>query len=93
MGNEPASASAYSNRSGVLIKLGDIEGAFSDANKAVELDPTAPSYYTSRGMLHSIRGDKKTAKEDMQKAADMYLERGETDNRNNVLSLMEQFAF
>lgn len=91
MGNEPAAASGYANRSGILIRTGDVQGAFSDIDKAVELSPQTPSYYTSRGMLQSIQGDKDAARTDMQKAADMYLENGDTPNRDNVLYLMEQF--
>ncbi|MEL7331786.1 MAG: tetratricopeptide repeat protein [Cyanobacteria bacterium J06560_2] len=90
-GNEAEAASAYANRSGVLVNTGDFEGAFSDIDKALDLDPSAPSYYSSRGMIQSVRGNKEAAKTDMQKSADIYLERGETENRQNVLNLMEQF--
>jgi len=91
-GNEAQAASAYANRSGVLVNINDFEGAFSDIDKALELDPSAPSYYSSRGMIQSVRGNKEAAKTDLQTSADIYLERGETENRQNVLNIMEQFG-
>ncbi len=89
--NEPAAASAYSNRSNVLTQLQDYEGALADIDKAVELSPETPSYYLSRGMLRSLLGDRENGRTDMQKAADLYLARGDTDGRKNVLYIMEKF--
>lgn len=91
MGSESTADSAYANRSGVLFLMKDYEGAVADINKAVELSPETPSYCTSRGMLRALSGDKENGRADMQKAADIYLAAGDTENRKNVLYIMEQF--
>ena len=81
---------AYSNRSSARFNLQDINGALDDINKAIERNPGDASDLYKRGILKSSIDDNAGAKEDLQQAADIYLEQGNTANYTNVLATMEQ---
>jgi serine/threonine-protein kinase len=81
---------AYSNRASARFSLQDIDGALSDINVALELKPDAAEDYLKRGLVHVALEDPDSARTDMQKAADLYVQQGRTDSHQNVLNLMKQ---
>ena len=83
---------AYSNRASALVNLGDLNGALRDVNKAIELKPDAAEDYFKRGAIQATTGDREAAAQDMEKAADLYIQQGQTDNHRNVIAMMEQLG-
>ncbi|GFO12056.1 tetratricopeptide repeat protein 36-like [Plakobranchus ocellatus] len=69
----PEWPSAYNNRAQALRLKGDIPGARSDLDKAIELSQgrgtAACQAYTQRGLIKKKEGDDDGAKEDLEKAA------------------------
>jgi len=62
-------AELYYYRGNARMAAGRGEEALSDFSKAVELDPTEPSYYTARGLaLHRTRGDLERARANFDEA-------------------------
>lgn len=45
----PRSAAAWNNRAAARLRLGDVNGAIADYNKAIELAPNDPEIYYNRG--------------------------------------------
>jgi tetratricopeptide (TPR) repeat protein len=56
---KPSDASAYCNRGGARILLGDRQGALKDFDKAIQLKPRYTLAYSNRGLARSKSGDKK----------------------------------
>ena len=89
-GNPFREASVYSNRASALVGVQDLNGALSDLNTALELNPDDASDLYKRGLLKSSLNDDKGALEDLRKSADVYLQAGDTANHQNVLAAIEQ---
>ncbi|CAL1543799.1 unnamed protein product [Lymnaea stagnalis] len=67
--------SSYNNRAQALRMKGDIEGAKSDLNKALELSqgkgPAACQAFTQRGLIRKREGDEEGARKDFQRASEL----------------------
>ena len=50
--------SALSNRGNIKLVIGDPEGAISDQNKAIDLDPDEVDPYINRGIAEESLGKK-----------------------------------
>ncbi|XP_062521650.1 tetratricopeptide repeat protein 36-like [Corticium candelabrum] len=71
----PGYASAYNNRAQALQLQGDVDGALSDLNVAIQLSEgegeVAKQAYTQRAIVRKMRGDDDNAVCDFQKAANL----------------------
>ena len=90
--NQSLDQTAYSNRASALFQIGDFSGAIRDVDKAIELKPDAAEDYLKRGTIKVAMGSKEEGAEDLEKAADLYIQRGQTDNHRNVISIMEELG-
>jgi tetratricopeptide (TPR) repeat protein len=61
-------AKAYNNRGNARMAAGDREGAFSDYNRAIELDPNYALAYYNRGFLRYQLGEREGALADYNRA-------------------------
>ncbi len=50
-------ANAFNNRAVNHIELGDLEAAIKDLERAIELEPTEPSYYSNAAHVMEIQGN------------------------------------
>ncbi|MFM6435074.1 MAG: tetratricopeptide repeat protein, partial [Microcystis panniformis] len=53
----PTMTYAYINRAAERIFLGDIQGAISDYNQAIKIDPNEAPNYSNRGQARQNLGD------------------------------------
>ena len=67
---KPEDASAWINRAGTRFPM-DMEGAVSDCNKAIALDPENKNAFFLRGLAHYELGRKEQACEDFSKAINL----------------------
>ncbi|XP_070560554.1 tetratricopeptide repeat protein 36 homolog isoform X2 [Ptychodera flava] len=71
----PDRASGYNNRAQALRLKGDVQGALTDLNKAIELSQAkgkaACQAFTQRGLIRRLEGQNELALEDFKKAADL----------------------
>jgi tetratricopeptide (TPR) repeat protein len=68
--NHPDDARALINRAGTRFPA-DMEGAVTDCNKAIALEPENKNAWFLRGLAHSELGSKEQACEDFSKAIDL----------------------
>lgn len=69
--NSYPSALAYNNRGIAHYAQGDVEAAFSDYNKAIQIDPAYFEAYVNRGIAHYGKGDFDLAISDYKKAIEI----------------------
>lgn len=91
-GNPFRESTAYSNRASALVGVQDLNGALADLNKALEFNPDDAPDLMKRGLVKSSLDDNENAREDLRKAADIYLKEGRTDSHQNVIAVMEQLG-
>lgn len=87
----PNYADAYTYRASVRIKQEDYRGALEDSNQALKLNPNYADAYFLRGVLRYRQGDKPGGREDLQKAANLYLQQGNTKSYQSALNLIKKF--
>jgi tetratricopeptide (TPR) repeat protein len=68
---EPRNGFAYSNRSFCKLKLGDLEGAMDDANKAIKFNPGNSWAFKNRGLIYIEMGKGQEACEDFNRAVNL----------------------
>jgi tetratricopeptide (TPR) repeat protein len=75
----------FSSRCYVRANLGD-KKAIEDCDRALtlELDPESSDIYENRGLAHAALGNKKAALADLQKAAEIFKQRGDTASQQRV---------
>jgi tetratricopeptide (TPR) repeat protein len=88
----PSLRDAYNNRGLARYGLGDLQGALSDYGQAIALDPTHASTYKNRGLVYADLGNRQAAKLDLQKAADLYRDQGNTAHYDEVLGLIQRIS-
>jgi tetratricopeptide (TPR) repeat protein len=71
----PRYASAYNNRAQTLQLKGDVDGALTDLDRAIELSngqgEAAKQAFTQRGIICKMRGEEEKAACDFQKASNL----------------------
>ena len=75
MGADAQSAAFFINRGCAKFKNGDYQGAISDNNKAIDINPEYAAAYRMRGINKELIGDLKGACRDWRKAVDLGKER------------------
>jgi tetratricopeptide (TPR) repeat protein len=86
----PNDVEAYSKRGVVRYGLGDKQGAIADFNQAIKIKPNDARGYFGLGFVRAKLGDKQGAIADLQKAANLYLEAGNTELYQQSLELIRQ---
>lgn len=81
------SALSFNNRGGFKVKKNDLDGAFSDFDKAIKIYPDYDQAYYNRGCVKSLKGDNTGAIEDLTTAirlrktyAEAHYQRGLANN-------------
>lgn len=85
-------AAAYSNRASALMQVPDPEGALSDINEALTINPEDPVDLYKRGLVKVALEDREGGRTDLRKAADLYVKAGRTESHQNVLNMMAQLG-
>ncbi|MDY6939670.1 MAG: tetratricopeptide repeat-containing serine protease family protein [Cyanobacteriota bacterium] len=75
---DPAYAKAYNLRGDARLELGDLDGAMADYTQAIESDPSYAIAYNNRATLFAMQGNKAAACQDLETAAQLLLEQGNT---------------
>src|SRR6266851_9100260 len=65
---DPFTARAYTNRGVVLLRKGDVDGAISDFDRAIEINSGLAEAYLDRGVARRTKGDLKGARADFDRA-------------------------
>ena len=91
-GDTRRAATAYSNRASALMQIPDPEGALSDINKALEINPEDPADLYKRGLVKVALNDREGGRTDMRQAADLYVKAGRTESYQTVLNMIEQLG-
>ncbi len=89
-GANPNYADAYNNRGFARYQLGDNQGAIADVTEGIRLDPNYAEAYYGRGFLRYKLGDYQGAITDFRKAANLYLEQGNTEMYQEVLNQLQK---
>ncbi|QLE56447.1 tetratricopeptide repeat-containing serine protease family protein [Nostoc sp. TCL26-01] len=87
---DPKYVNAYYNRGNIRADLGDNEGAIADYSQTIQIDPKYANAYYNRGLSRRDLGDKRGAVADLQKAASLYLEKGQTQYYQDALALIKK---
>lgn len=81
----PGYSVAYLNRGNARSDAGDIDGAYSDYSKAIELKPDKAEAFNNRGMILAMRKEFEAAQNDFDKALSIFPDFANAlNNRGNV---------
>ncbi|WP_260446805.1 tetratricopeptide repeat-containing serine protease family protein [Nostoc sp. 2RC] len=80
----------YAARAIARFELGDKKGAIADFTTALRLNADFAPAYSGRGIVRYQLGDKQGAIADLQKAANLFLEQGNTEQYQKMLELIKQ---
>ena len=91
-------ADVYHMRSVAKLRANNIQGAIEDVSKAIEIDNSLPDYYYERGNLYLklcnsslvSLGNIAIAFEDFQNAANLYLQKGSTQDYQDAILRSEE---
>ena len=67
----PCSITSWINRSDDRLRLGDLEGALADAQRAIELNPNEPVAWLNRGDARLASGDLPGGVADLRRALEL----------------------
>jgi tetratricopeptide (TPR) repeat protein len=71
--------------------LGDKQAAIADYNSALKINPNFVQAYGNRGVARYELGDKPGAISDLQKAAELSRQQGNTANYQEALELIKKY--
>jgi tetratricopeptide (TPR) repeat protein len=86
----PNYAGAYNNRGIVRKDLGDKPGAIADYNLAIKFNPNYAQAYYNRAYVYYQLGDKQKAREDLQRAAQLFKAQGNTALYEQIMGLLKE---
>lgn len=70
--------------------LGDKQGALTDYNQAICLNPDCAKAYNNRGLLRNSLGDKQGAVEDLEKAVKLFFDQGDIANYKQAIEALNK---
>jgi tetratricopeptide (TPR) repeat protein len=86
---KPDYLDAYYQRGCSYQSLGNLSAALADLNHSINIDPNyAPAYY-QRGKVYTQLGDRTGAISDYHKAANLYLDRGDSKTYQQILQILD----
>jgi tetratricopeptide (TPR) repeat protein len=89
---QPTYLNAYYQRGISRQNLGNLAGAVADFSHSLTLDPQyAPAYY-QRGKVNLQLGDRAGAIADYHKAANLYLDRGDSKTYQQILQILDRIS-
>jgi tetratricopeptide (TPR) repeat protein len=68
---------------------GDKKNAIADLNQAIRFAPSNAHIYLFQGVKYALEGEKQRAIGDLQKSADLFRKKGDTENYQAALSLIK----
>ncbi|HEY9811369.1 MAG TPA: tetratricopeptide repeat protein [Halomicronema sp.] len=83
-------ADAWTNRARVYVELGEYKKAIADYSQTLHLMPVAGDIYYERGRVFSLVNDNISAIEDLQKAAKICIDKGNTKCYDSSLNLIKK---
>ncbi len=87
---DPKYAPAYVGRGDIYQKKGDKDAALQEYRKAIQIDSKNGLAYARIGNIYYINFDnRKAAIKEFEKAANIFLNSGQTDSYNDVISILE----
>lgn len=84
-------AEAYYNRGNTYNKLSNFTAAITDYTQAIRINSQYIYAYANRGASYQSLGKKQEALEDLQKAAKLFEDKGDTVNRQRILAQIDKF--
>jgi tetratricopeptide (TPR) repeat protein len=89
---KPDYLDAYYHRGCSYQSLGNLSSALADLNHSINIDPNyAPAYY-QRGKVYAQLGDRTGAISDYHKAANLYLDRGDSKTYQQILQILDRLV-
>jgi len=85
----PDYVDAYNNRGVVYSDQKKWELALADFNKAIAINPDLAQVYSNRGVIYYKIGDKQKAREDLQRAAQLFLAQGDTASYEKIMNALK----
>jgi tetratricopeptide (TPR) repeat protein len=70
--------------------LKDLQGAIADYNSALKINSNYADAYNNRGLARSDVGDKQGAIADLQKAAELFQQQGNTQLSQTILEYIKK---
>jgi tetratricopeptide (TPR) repeat protein len=86
----PAHGPSYASRALVHAKLKQWQQSIEDYGRAIAALPDEPGLFLERGAVYAELHEKMKAIADWQKAAELYSARGDAENRQRALDLIER---
>ncbi|HEY9811015.1 MAG TPA: tetratricopeptide repeat protein, partial [Halomicronema sp.] len=88
----PEDAVAYFNRAMAACALDRDKEALDDFNSALHLNPDYAMAYYYRAYIWIDAGNRQTAKEDLQKSAQLFASTGDSENQASVLNVLHSLG-
>ena len=83
---------AYYNRGDFYYEQGELERAISDFDKVIQLDSNHTEAYTNLGFVYRQTGNVEEAEFNLQKAQQLLIAQGKTEEAENLASLLQEYA-
>jgi tetratricopeptide (TPR) repeat protein len=86
----PNDAGAYYSRGTASLQLKEYQAAITDYNQALKLNPNDANAYYNRAVAYGLSGDTPSGIVDLQKAAQLYQQQGNTEGYQRTQQLLQQ---
>jgi tetratricopeptide (TPR) repeat protein len=86
----PDLAEDYNHQGVAKFKLGDKQGAISDFDRAIAIDPQDAEAYSNRGAVKLALGNKQGAIADFTKGAELFRQQGKMADYQKIIELIRQ---
>ena len=87
----PSNASDYFQRGSAKKELGDKKGALNDYTESIRLNPNDATCYLNIGELKKELGNRQGGRIDIEKASELYKQRGNIDMYDICVKTLSRF--